>query len=125
MGLVPDREPVKEWMRNFLDRVFTPVETNDWVVEQVLMHPLEFEELRKNVPRDQLDLIAVKELIDAGHRASLFGAQVRVDENYRRRHYEVLYGDLKLKNTVCLRKNETTREDCPDLECLVEIVHAF
>lgn len=111
-------------MKNFLDRVFLPVEQADWRVEQIRMHPKEFAELQKNAKPDTLDMIAVAELVKAGYRAHIFGAQVNVSVDYRPDHYEVLFGDLQRKNVVCLRKNEMVGEDCPELDCLVDAVHA-
>ena len=121
--LVPPSRAPNEWMKNFLDLVFLPVETNGGRVEQIRVCQKEFEELKKNVKGEDLDLNVVPELIAAGMVATIFGADVRVSQEHRPGHYEVLYDDLKKKNVVCLRKNETAREDCPDLECLVDIVH--
>lgn len=123
--VVPPTPKPDQFMKNFLDRVFVPVETGDWVVERINMHPDDFAELQKHVKGDTLDLNAVPELIATGLRAHLWNASLYVLPEYRKHHYEVVYGDLKLKNTVCLKKNETTREDCPDLQCLVDLVHDY
>jgi hypothetical protein len=122
--LVPPAKPVSEVLEKVLDRAFTPVEGQDFKVEQVRMHPVEFNELRKEAG-DKMDIETNKPLIDQGILGYLFGAMIVVKKEFRRHHYEVLYDDLRLKNVVCLRKDETTREDCPDLECLVDAVHTM
>ena len=120
--VVPKPEKPKGLLKTLLDLGFTPIESADWVVEQVHMHPVEYAELRKEAG-DKMDIVSSKAVMESGVYAHLFGAEVHVSESKRRHHYEVVYGDLKLKNTVCLKRNKATGEDCPDLECLVDLVH--
>ena len=109
-------------MIRFIETVMAPVETDDWVVERVHMHPVEYAELLK-AAQGTIDIVNQLAVMKTGVLAHLFGMEVRVDKKNRRHHYEVVYGDLKLKNVVCLKKNETAKDDCPDLDCLVDAVH--
>lgn len=107
-------------MASFVERVFTPVESEDWKVEKIIMHPAEFAELQEHARLDSLDLVTEPAVLRTGLRAHLFGTSVYADRSCRKGHYEVRYGNTcELKSVVCLSK------DCPDLECIVDAVHDF
>lgn len=112
-----------EFLVNFIEKVFTPVEEADWKVEAIRMHPKDFAVFREKVGK-QFDVEVNTPALKLGILGYLFGAAVIVKRKHRRHHYEVVYGSASdLTNVVCLRKNEVTGEDCPDLNCVVDAVH--
>ena len=121
--LVPPSKKPNEFAVFIMDHVFLPVEQADGRVEKIVVHPQEWDTMKKNYGSEHLDLNVVPELLKAGIVASLFNAQVHVDESVQRGHMEVVYGDLKKKNVVCLMSKHLPGAKCGNMECLVDAVH--
>lgn len=123
MELVPKPEKPNEFMIFVMDHIFNPVETQDWIVEKIIVHPQEWALFRKNYGPDHLDMNAVQELRDAGLYAHLFNANIYVDATKPRGHIEVVYGNLEKTNHVCLMTKRLAGAVCDNLTCLVDYVH--
>lgn len=121
--LVPPPRKPNEFAIFMMDHVFNPVEQEDWVVEKIVVHPQEWATMRKNYGLEHLDLNVVPELLKVGIVGSLFNAQIHVDESVQRSHMEVVYGDLKKKNVVCLMSKHLPGAKCGSMDCLVDFVH--